>query len=194
MTTQFVSSGVVSSGVVVTSGNILEVLSGGTADVTSVTSGGVQQVDAGGFASGTVISAGGSDTVLGSETGAIIDSGGVLTLSGGSVNSITINSGGSLVLSGGFFSHIIDNGTLDFAGGGQGHMAVASGTGVVEVTNGGTLALSLVSSSSNFTGSFIIGDSSELLLTSAGAALGRPIDFAGANTELRIDDTVMPMC
>jgi autotransporter passenger strand-loop-strand repeat protein len=57
MTTQFVSSGVVSSGVIVSSGNILEVLSGGTADVTSVTSGGLQQVDAGGFASGTVISA-----------------------------------------------------------------------------------------------------------------------------------------
>jgi len=35
MTTQFVSPGVVSSGVVVTSGDTLEILSGGVADVTS---------------------------------------------------------------------------------------------------------------------------------------------------------------
>jgi autotransporter passenger strand-loop-strand repeat protein len=77
MTTQFVSSGVVSSGVVVSSGNMLEVLSGGTADVTSVSSGGVQQVDAGGFASGTVILAGGSDSIFGSDTGATVNSGGV---------------------------------------------------------------------------------------------------------------------
>jgi len=61
---------------------------------------------------------------------------------------------------------------------------------VVEVTNGGTLVLSLVGT--NFAGSFVIGDSSELLLTSEGAALGAPIDFAGADTELRIDDIVMP--
>ena len=68
MTTQFVGFGVVSSGVVVSSGNILEVKSGGTADATAVLSGGLQQVDSGGLASGTVISAGGSDTVLGSDT------------------------------------------------------------------------------------------------------------------------------
>ena len=111
MTTQFVSSGIVSSGVTVTSGNVLEVLSGGTADVTSVTSAGLQQVDAGGIVSGTVISAGGSETVFGSETGATIDSGGVLTLRGGSVTSSTINNGGSLVLSGGSFAHVFDNGT-----------------------------------------------------------------------------------
>jgi autotransporter passenger strand-loop-strand repeat protein len=211
MTTQFVSSGVVSSGVIVTSGNVLEVLSGGTADVTSVTSGGLQQVDAGGFASGTVISAGGSDTVFGSDTGATVNSGGIETVSsggiansatinnggvlsiiGGSASHITINSGGSLVLNGGSFSNVVNNGTIDFAGGGQAHMGGGTGSGVVEVTNGGTLTLTLNSGSSNFTGNFAIGDGSELVLTSAGAALGRPIDFAGANTELRIDDTVMP--
>jgi autotransporter passenger strand-loop-strand repeat protein len=212
MTTQFVSSGIVSSGVLVTSGNVLEVLSGGTADVTSVTSGGLQQVDAGGFVSGTAISAGGSDTVFGSDTGATVNSGGieivssggiassatinnsgVLLLEGGSASHITINSGGSLVLSGGgSFSNVVNNGTIDFAGGGQAHMGGGTGSGVVEVTNGGTLTLTLNSGSSNFAGNFAIGDGSELVLTSAGAALGRPIDFAGANTELRIDDTVMP--
>jgi trehalose 6-phosphate synthase len=73
-------AGIVSSGVDVLSGNTLEVLSGGTASVTTVESGGTQQVDAGGFASGTVISAGGSDTVFGTDIGATVNSGGTLLL------------------------------------------------------------------------------------------------------------------
>jgi|EndMetStandDraft_7_1072992.scaffolds.fasta_scaffold788500_2 autotransporter passenger strand-loop-strand repeat protein len=61
MSTQFVSSGVVSSGVIITSGNQLQILSSGTANATSVTSGGTEQVDFGGTASGTVINSGGYD-------------------------------------------------------------------------------------------------------------------------------------
>jgi autotransporter passenger strand-loop-strand repeat protein len=220
MTTQFVGSGVVSSGVIVSSGNILEVLSGGTADVTSVTSGGIQQVDAGGFASGTVISAGGSDTVFGLDTGATVNSGGrEIVFGGGTVSAATvnsgglliveggrswlsgasINSGGTLVLSGGFgpefFTNVVNNGTIDFDNAG-GTMSVASGTGVIEVTDGAALQLSLTSSS-NFTGSFVIGGGGvfgggQMELTSAGAALGRPIDLAAAGADLRIDGTVMP--
>src|ERR1700730_15057578 len=104
MTPRFVSSGVVSSGVVVSSGNTLEVQLGGTADVTSVTSGGTQRVDAGGFASGTIVDAGGSDTVLGSDTGATVND--ALTVSNGgvaisaAVNSGTGNNGRMTVLSG----------------------------------------------------------------------------------------------
>jgi autotransporter passenger strand-loop-strand repeat protein len=218
MTTQFVSSGVVSSGVIVSSGNILEVLSGGTADVTSVTSGGTQQVDSGGFASGTVISAGGSDTVFGSDTGATVNgggseivhaqgtvssatvnSGGLLIMEGGHLSGASINSGGTLFLSGGFgpefFTNVVNNGTIDFDNA-NGNMSVASGTGVIEVTNGASLHLSLTSSS-NFTGTFVISGGGVfgeglLDLTSAGAALGRPIDLAAIGADLHIDDTVMP--
>ena len=62
---EYVSSGTVSSGGPVTSGLMLEVLSGGTADVTSVTSGALLQVDGGGQASGTVV----SQAVLRQSTG-----------------------------------------------------------------------------------------------------------------------------
>jgi autotransporter passenger strand-loop-strand repeat protein len=76
MTTTFVSSGVVSSGVVVTSGNELEVLSGGTADKTTISAGGILQVDSGGFASNTTDRFGGYDYVYGVASGTIVSSGG----------------------------------------------------------------------------------------------------------------------
>ena len=66
MTTQFVSSGVVSSGVRVFQN---DVLSGGTASATVVFGGGLEQVDAGGVASGTVFSQYGSE-IVGLDIGA----------------------------------------------------------------------------------------------------------------------------
>ena len=51
--------------------------------------------------------------------------------------------------------------------------------------------LSLTSGSA-FTGDFVIGGGGTLELTSAGAAAGRPIDFAGAGAVLRIDGTALP--
>jgi fibronectin-binding autotransporter adhesin len=202
MTTQFVGFGVVSSGVVVSSGNVLEVQSGGTADASVVMSGGTQQVDSGGFASGTVISAGGSDSVLGSDTGATIDSGGVMLLQGGGLfvggnaSNVLINSGGTLVDTSHFasFSNVVDNGTFAVDDTGV-TVNVASGSGLIEVMDGGTLTLGLTGSS-NFTGSFIatsgLYGGGNVVLTSAGAALGLPIDLAAPGTQLRINDTVMP--
>jgi autotransporter passenger strand-loop-strand repeat protein len=200
MTTQFVSSGVISSGVIVSSGNTLEVLSGGTADATTVTSGGIQRVDVGGFASGTVISAGGSDTVFGTDTGATVNSGETMLLerSTASATNVTINSGGTLIDFNHFatLSNIVDNGTLEFDGAGF-NVSAASGSGVIEVTDGGNIFLSLTSGSSNFTGGFVLSSGGlygggGLFLTSAGAALGLPIDLAGAGTILHIEDTAMP--
>jgi autotransporter passenger strand-loop-strand repeat protein len=218
MTTQFVSSGVVNSGVIVSGGNVLEVLSGGTADATTVTSGGDQQVDSGGFASGTVISAGGSDTVFGTDTGATVNSGGTMLLVGrtpsasnvtissggtvlvegrGSVTNVTINSGGTLVDANTFaaLSGVVDNGTLAFDHA-RVDLNVASGSGVIEVTDGANVFLSLTSAS-NFTGGFVVSSGGlygggNLVLTSAGAALGLPIDLAAPDTQLRTNDTVMP--
>jgi autotransporter passenger strand-loop-strand repeat protein len=67
---------------------------------------------------------------------------------------------------------------------------------VIVVRDAATLHLSLTSASS-FSGGFIIRSAGPygggtLDLTSAGAALGLPIDFADAGTTLRIDDTTMP--
>jgi autotransporter passenger strand-loop-strand repeat protein len=74
MTTQFVNSGEVSSGVVVTSGNTLEVLSGGTADATTVLNAGTLKVDLGGLADPTTIFSGGTELVSagGTDLGASI--------------------------------------------------------------------------------------------------------------------------
>ena len=135
MTTQFVSSGVVSSGVIVASGDTLEIEAGGTADVTSVTSGGIQQVDLGGLASGTLISAGGSDTVFGSDSAAIVD--GTLTVSsGGTTTGSTISSGGveNVLSSAHVGSSFISSGGIEnvSAGGTAGRAMVDSG-GVLNV-------------------------------------------------------------
>ena len=96
MTTQLVSSAVVSSGVQVTGGNILEIMSGGQADGTTVFIFGRQQVDAGGIASGTVIS-GGFDNVFGAELSAIVNNSGTLNVwGGGTAAHLKISSGGML--------------------------------------------------------------------------------------------------
>jgi autotransporter passenger strand-loop-strand repeat protein len=97
MTTQFVSSGIVSSGIVVTSGNSLKVLSGGTANATSVTSGGVQQIDAGGSAARTVVLHGGFESVVGSAT-QITNYGSVSIDAGGSASFATVSGGGMVEL------------------------------------------------------------------------------------------------
>src|ERR1700722_15544879 len=93
MPTQFVASGVVSSGVLVTNGNTLEVQSSGTADVTSVTSGGIQQVDFGGIPSGTIVAARGSDVVFGSDTAMSI-AGSLTVSSGGAASFFNVSNGG----------------------------------------------------------------------------------------------------
>jgi len=63
MTTYTVTSGAISSGIVVGSGDELDVLSGGVARSTVVSSGGVANVSAGGVASGTVLNDGGTEYV-----------------------------------------------------------------------------------------------------------------------------------
>src|SRR5258708_18738040 len=95
MATQFVSSGVTSSGVVESgAGNILEVLSGGTAIATVVSGGGALQVDAGGVASRTNISSGGIDNVLGAHAFVALNRRGTLNLSaGGTAHDITASGG-----------------------------------------------------------------------------------------------------
>jgi autotransporter passenger strand-loop-strand repeat protein len=125
-TTQFVSSGVVSSGVSVGSANVLEVLSGGTASAIRVGSSGTEQVDQGGNASTTVISSGGIEVVYGSESGAALAGGTLEVISGGVVRGATVSSGGTLEIwsSGTAISTtVLSGGTLEYFDG-----AIASGT------------------------------------------------------------------
>ncbi len=145
---QFVSGGTVSSGVTVTSGHTLKVLSGGTElaasiqgggteDVGSggtasgdhVASGGTFKVEAGGVASGTIVSGGGVDDVFGSQTQASIN-GSATIEAGGSADHLTVSNGGVLdVLAGG-----AANATTVQAGGSALVMSGAS-------TSGSTIAV-----------------------------------------------------
>jgi autotransporter passenger strand-loop-strand repeat protein len=88
-TGRFVSTGVPSSNVSVTSGVTLEVLSGGIATATNVANGGIQRADASGLANATIDSGGGKDDIFGSERGASI--GGVAVVgSGGTATSVFV--------------------------------------------------------------------------------------------------------
>jgi autotransporter passenger strand-loop-strand repeat protein len=219
MTTTVVSSGVVSSGLVVAGGNIVEVQSGGTANSTTVSNGGLLFIDAGGSASSSVIASGGVDNVSGSDRGdtinnggtevvfaggsvnsAIINSGGFLYIdSGGACSGITVNSGGTLVISAGDAGfNFNNNGTVVFQGSPVtsnhtfGVQGGGGGTGTI-VVSAATLRLSFSGSNNTSGGPFVVSGGGRLELTSAGAAVGRPIDLADINTIVQIDGSTMPI-
>ena len=216
--TTFVGSGVVSSGLVVTQGDALDVESGGTASDTTLSSGGRQYVEAGGTAGGTVISNGGADEVYGSDLsatisnggiefvfaggaakGTTVDSGGFLFVeSGASATGVAVNSGGTLVISGGNAGFgFSNNGTVSFRGSPAtsnstfGLQGTGAGAGTINIS-AGTLRVSFSGSTNTSGGPFVVAGGGRLELTSAGAAVGLPIDLADANTVLRIDGTTMP--
>ena len=84
MAKQVVSSGAVSGFQVVSSGDTLEILSGGVAAFTNVLSGGMELVDGGAFASATVVN-GGMELIQTGATaiGTIVNAGAEIVGSGG---------------------------------------------------------------------------------------------------------------
>src|ERR1022692_4648421 len=106
MSNQIISSGVTSSGLTVSSGNELLVLSGGVTDNSTVLSGGTEFVSAGGLAANTRVSAGGvlsgpgtmtglQNHDYGSVSGVLVgggfDGGTLIVESGGVASGVTIN-------------------------------------------------------------------------------------------------------
>ena len=93
----------------VTSGNTLDVQSGGVANNTTVNSGGTLEVDAGGSETDATVQAGGTDTLTGTINGSNVvtsaatstgdlDYGTINVSSGGSVGGVTVENGGLLEL------------------------------------------------------------------------------------------------
>lgn len=110
-----VSSGVTSSGVVLSFGDAETVLDGGTALDTRVRRGGVETVQSGGLASGDRIGAGGLVSVDsgGLDSAATISSGGVMSLASGAVASgATVAVGGQLVGTGQLWGSTYDYGLV----------------------------------------------------------------------------------
>ncbi|SED91990.1 autotransporter passenger strand-loop-strand repeat-containing protein [Bradyrhizobium erythrophlei] len=181
MSTTFVSSGVISSGLTETGGNTLEVLSGGFASVTTL-SGGQLLVDAGGYAVGTTISSGGSAVVGAGGAGDrfAVSSGGTLNVAG-TVNSFTavFTGGVENIEAGGFISGAVGSGTgisggtvNVLAGGSASYLSVSSG-GVFNVA-GTTLSMIGVRSGgveNVLAGGFISGATNSGTGVSAGGIL-----------------------
>ena len=115
-----VTSNTTSTGIIVTSGSSLDVLSGGTAVAATILSGASATISGGGTDSGSTIAQGGNETVLGTASGDFVDgiqlvsaatavvtndmvfNGGSveLFLKGAIANSPTVEAGGSILISG----------------------------------------------------------------------------------------------
>ena len=140
MATVIISSGVISSGLAVTSGNGLEVY--GTADATSVLSGGSATVFSGGKMTVTQIYESGYLDVCGgvANSNTVLGGGRVLVSSGGSTNVNSIHSGGSMTVGPAGRASLVANsgGILTVSSGGTAYIANATDKGLVEILDGGS--------------------------------------------------------
>jgi autotransporter passenger strand-loop-strand repeat protein len=162
----FVSAGVVSTGVVVSAGNMLEVLSGGEADSSLVTAGGALRVGAGGTASGTTVSNGGGVILAGgTESRSVVAAGGYeLLRDGAEANSATVTNlglqyvgpgaaasgaavGGTQIIDGVAGATVVNGGTvLVLRTGIATDMLVSGSRAAVVVLNGGQVSGTILSS------------------------------------------------
>ncbi len=109
-----VTSGEASSGLTVSSGQTLEVQSGGTVTATTIQSGGSATIDFGGYSSAAVIN-GGIEIVSGMDSGSTIENAGTMTIAaGGSASTTTVDSGNTeIVSSGGYATAAVDDRAAD---------------------------------------------------------------------------------
>jgi len=173
MTLQTISSGVVSSGLTVSSGDELRVLSGGTASATTVLSGGTERLSAGARADGVMVADGGA--LIGPGRGTDVDDFGLvsgvtiigeLDVESGGVASGNIVRNDELVFSGGFAVGEVIFGTEEAGSGAE--------TIAASVRSGGEVIVD--------PGSVAIGEqvSSGGILIVAGSAVGDVVSSGGA--------------
>ena len=140
MATVIISSGITSSGLVVSSGNGLEVY--GTAEATSVLSGGSATIFSGGKMTVTQIDESGFLDVCGgvANSNTVLGGGRILVSSGGSANVNNIQSGGSMTVGPAGRASIVANsgGILTVSSGGTAYVANAASNGLVEILDGGS--------------------------------------------------------
>ena len=150
--TQFVSSGIVSSGVVVSNGNTLEVLAGGTANVTTVLSGGAGNVA--GLVTSTNVVNGGTLNIL---PGRLEDSG--VVASGGS----ELVSSGGVAGGHGFDTTILNGGAIYVLSGAHVGSSLVSGGGTEVVSFGGVAGRATIFGLQN-----VFGQTNSAILKSGG--------------------------
>jgi autotransporter passenger strand-loop-strand repeat protein len=174
-----VSAGVVSSGVVVSSGATQDVLSGGTANATQVMSAGLVRIETGGLASGTTLSSGGTELLSNGATASAttINAGGQDNDYGSAAGTI-VNGGGLLVAYGRALNAVVNSGGREFVNSGALDSAARVNSGGLEIVYAGGVA----------TGTTISGGTLEIM--SGGATGAGAVTFAtsGGGT-LRLDDS-----
>ena len=140
MATVIISSGIVSSGLAVSSGNGLEVY--GTAEATSVLSGGSATVFSGGKMNVTQIDDSGFLDVCGgvANSNTVLGGGSILVSSGGSANVNDIRSGGAMTVGPAGRASLVANngGLLTVSSGGTAYIANAASDGLIEILDGGS--------------------------------------------------------
>ena len=164
---EYVTSGVTSSGLTVSSAAILEVSSGGTVSGTTILSGGSAIIDAGGTGVGSFIANGGVETVFGAEPGSTISGTQIVSGASATIANETVGAGGVVdldQLQSAATGLVVSGGTLVLSGG-----AAAAG---VSVENGGTIEL--LSPNATLSGSvFMSGAAAGSVGTNALAGDGR---------------------
>ncbi len=146
MATITITSGTSQTGLPISNGTLLDVLSGGTSISATIFAGGSETVESGGHDSGATISSGGTVTVFGSGLSATISSGGTeIVSSGGLALSMTIGSGGTNIVrtSGGATGTVSGGTEIVSAGGSDIFTALSGGTEIVAA--GGTAIVTTVS-------------------------------------------------
>jgi autotransporter passenger strand-loop-strand repeat protein len=189
MTTTNVSSGPAQSGLVANSGDIINVLSGGTIVSATISSGGSATISVGGIDSGSTILAGGNEYVYGSANADVVA--GLQTVSTGTtaglVTNETVVSGGEIFLS--IKTTSASNTTVQSGG-------LLALKGAISATNttlsGGEVALE--SAQATLTGSLVFAGGGTLAVTGntatgagdlaviSGFAAGDVIDMTSATT------------
>jgi autotransporter passenger strand-loop-strand repeat protein len=178
--------------------------SNGTASGTVVSSGGLEVVSAGGTASGTTVSNGGTEVVYGGiregtysipggeVLGTTVSSGGTLIVEEGATAIVIVNSGGTVLNSGGsvYFAsaYVVSSGqtssgvTLQYA---DTETVLFGGTAIGTTVNDG--GVEYVSSGGTASGVVLnVGGTAEL---DGGALVSGAIVFAGSGADLLIDAT-----
>jgi autotransporter passenger strand-loop-strand repeat protein len=141
MTTFTIQSGQTST-LVLNSGDVCVVQSGGTLLVTTVNSGAFLKVGGGGFASDTIVDGGTELVSGGQDIGATVNKGGLVVQSGGTVLDTFVNSGGGLTVGGGG----VASGAVINSGGSE---RVSNGRDVGATVNNGGLYAGFVGSASD---------------------------------------------
>ncbi len=191
-----VPSGHTFSGIEVPAGITLEVLSGGTTSAITVSGqAAVEQVDLGGLAVGTMLLAGGDQSVDGTASGTVVNSGGEEDVGNdGTTSGTIVNSGGLQYVDGTAIDTVVNSGGTQSASFGTASGTIVNSGGLLDVANsasdttvgsGGEEVVEAFGSASDIT---IDGG---LVVLSSGSFDSGGVVLENGGT-LQIDDTAMP--